>query len=221
MPKFIDLTNRRFGTLVCLGRPDLRDANGRLSYESVRCDCGVTKNVSRHDLAHGKIQSCGCLRAKTIAAKKKKHGHTSASGGATPTYRSWAAMISRCEDPKNKRFHRYGGRGINVCASWRNSFEQFLSDMGNRPDGLTLDRMDNNGDYEKRNCRWATSKEQGRTNHRIRLVTAFERTQSLTDWAAETGIKRETIARRLNNGWQAERALSLKVETTIREVADA
>ncbi len=142
-----------------------------------------------------------------------KHGHA-LCGRNSPTYRSWAAMMERCTNPKNKRYARYGGRGIAVCERW-SDFAAFLADMGEKPVSLTLDRINNDGNYEPDNCRWATSKQQGRTNYQARLVTAFGKTQMVSDWAAETGIKRETICRRLNDGWWPENALS-KPAATVR-----
>lgn len=137
-----------------------------------------------------------------------KHGHAITGRSLSPTYLSWRAMIGRCEDPNNKRYHRYGGRGIVVCSRWRQDFCNFLKDMGEKQAGYTLDRIDNDGNYEPSNCRWATSKEQGRSNYKARPITAFGKTQLLIDWAHETGIKRETIARRLKQGWTVDRALT-------------
>lgn len=203
MPKLMNLIGQRYGKLVCEGRSDKRDAKGRQPFEVVRCDCGVVKTVIRGDLP--KLKSCGCARGALIAAAKTKHGH----GTGSPTYKSWSAMIQRCESPKNKSYHRYGGRGIVVCERWRNSFSAFLDDMGEKPPNKTLDREDNDGNYEKSNCRWATAKEQGRTNYHLRLVAAFGRIMPLGDWAVEVGIERETVAVRLNAGWPPERALSV------------
>lgn len=147
-------------------------------------------------------------KADKCRAANLKHGHTNAKGWRSPTYRSWQAMRNRCCNPNDIRWHRYGGRGISVCDRWLNSFENFLSDMGEKPDGMTLDRVDNDGNYEPDNCRWATSKTQGRSNYKARMITAFGKSKLLVDWANETGIKRETISRRLNSGWDAERALA-------------
>ena len=99
---------------------------------------------------------------------KRKHGH--ASGGPTPTYQSWSHMLDRCTNPRSSKFANYGGRGITVCARWRDSFENFLSDMGERPTGTTIDRENNNGDYGPGNCRWATQ----RTQQRNRRDTSID-----------------------------------------------
>lgn len=169
------------------------------------CSCGNERLISSTDLAKRRWKSCGCRRAEHVSKSKRRHAHSLANG-ATPTYRSWASMLSRCRDQKNARYYRYGGRGITVCDRWH-SFDNFLADMGERPEGMTLDRRENDGNYEPENCRWATAIEQGRSSYQARMVTAFGQTLMLAEWSRRTGIKRETIARRLNAGWPPERAL--------------
>ena len=115
------------------------------------CDCGNITEVSSNKLFDLKKQSCGCLNEEN----KFKHGH----GYGSPTYKSWEQMKQRCLNTKNPRFKDYGGRGIMICERWI-VFENFLCDMGERPEGLTLDRIDNNGHYEYSNCKWSTPKEQ-------------------------------------------------------------
>lgn len=133
------------------------------------------------------------------------HGHT-VNLKRSPTYVSWKAMRRRCYNRSYPDFHRYGGRGIKVCARWR-SFSAFLEDMGERPDGTTLERIDRDGDYSPTNCKWATRKEQNR-NHAInRLITIGGKTQCVAAWAEESGIGDSTIRNRLATGWPVERLL--------------
>lgn len=122
-----------------------------------RCDCGTEKVIANHSLRCGAVRSCGCL-SREYSQKPKKHGHT--KGGMSPTYMSYANAKSRVTYPSCPSYERYGGRGITMCQRWRDSFEAFLADMGERPEAKSLDRIDPDGNYEPANCRWATSAEQ-------------------------------------------------------------
>lgn len=120
---------------------------------------------------------------------------------------AWAAMKARCMNPKSHYYHRYGGRGIVICERWLNSFANFLADMGPRPEGTSLDRIDNNGNYEPGNCRWATQKEQMRNMSRNRSVTAFGETRLMCEWEEIAGLTSGSVSNRLRNGWSPERAV--------------
>ncbi len=127
----------------------------------------------------------------------------------TLEYAAWRAMRSRCTDPRNKRFYGYGGRGIRVCPEWDVSFVAFISDMGRRPSSQhSLDRIDNDGNYEPGNCRWATRKEQDANRGNLTLMTWNGETKSVTAWAEVTGLPKHTIYVRVWRGWPADRALS-------------
>jgi len=152
-----DLTGQRFGKLIA-EKPDGKDAQGRIFWICA-CDCGKSKRVRSSHLRAGSVQSCGCDRYKKVAEKVTSHGHSS-GGKVSPIYTSWAQMHARCSNPNHNRFHRYGGRGIKVCDQWAD-FACFLIDMGlSWAPGLSIDRINNDGNYEPTNCKWSTPKEQ-------------------------------------------------------------
>lgn len=168
MPKFKDLTGRRFGRLVVLERAP----NKYKTHTTWRCacDCGNVVEVAAGSLRTGLTKSCKCLTRELTAQKNHKHGHASRTEQSR-TYRAWENAKARCHIPSQTNYADYGGRGISVCERWRNSFEMFLADMGECPHRLTLERIDPNGDYEPVNCRWATTKEQ-RRNKRTTVFIA-------------------------------------------------
>lgn len=125
----------------------------------VHCECGSNKVINKSDLFSGKTLSCGCLRTEKLVQRSIRHGHARRNK-QSPTYLSWFAMIQRCTNKHAENFSYYGGRGITVCKRWLLSFEEFLKDMGQRPQGYTLDRINVNGNYCLSNCRWATVSEQ-------------------------------------------------------------
>ena len=157
-PRSVDITGQRFGRLTAVAVTSRKDSSGKAIWECV-CDCGKTCEAIGSELRNGHKSSCGCLKVDHAKQAATKHGGASHSNKA-PEYRSWQSMITRCYNEKYHHWHRYGGRGVKVCDRWRNSFENFLADMGPRPTGTTLDRKDNDGNYEPSNCRWATATEQ-------------------------------------------------------------
>jgi len=122
-------------------------------------------------------------------------------------YSTWSTMKSRCTNKNFPKYESYGARGIKLCEKWM-TFEGFIEDMGERPAGMSIDRIDVNGDYCKENCRWATTSQQARNKTNTRYITAFGRTQCLADWSDETGIDHRTIGTRLSRGWTTEEALT-------------
>lgn len=150
-----------------------------------------------------------------MSHKNRRHGLS-----RTRIHNLWWAMITRCTNPNSPAFKDYGGRGIKVCEHWR-TFENFYADMGERPEGKSLDRIDNDGDYEPANCRWATPHEQRRNTRACRRVEAFGRNLTLTEWSVLTGIPLATLWARISKlGWPADKALSMPLRKDSRRTAD-
>lgn len=173
------------------------------------CDCGVSKSVEARHLLSGDTMSCGCARTERISTQNLQHGQWN-----SPTYYSWQSMIARCEYEADPSWEYYGARGIKVCSRWRNSFEDFIADVGPRPHGMTIDRINNDGNYEPGNCRWATAEEQSqnrRIGNSIKLTRqdvqairrAAESGEGNLSISVRFGVSREHISRiRLRQIWK-------------------
>ena len=144
-----------------------------------RCDCGNNVTAQGSNLRTGHVKSCGCLKKELAGAHLITHGMC-----GSPSHRIWKGIKARCNNPNVKGFKYYGGRGIKVCDRW-NSFENFFADMGERPEGLTIERIDTNDDYKPSNCKWATWTEQERNRTNNRMITYEGKTQCLAAWAEE------------------------------------
>lgn len=196
------VTGDRFGRLTAEFIAGRRTGQG--SVWQFRCDCGSVKNIAAVSVKRGLTKSCGCLR-REIAGGKSTHGKSK-----TREYRIWSGIKLRCEDPRYSNWERYGGRGIKVCKRWL-KFENFIADMGLSPIGTTLDRIDNNGNYEPKNCRWATRKQQALNRSSNRLIEYKGVTRALKEWSEIYDIAGPTLKRRIDKGWSINKAMETPV----------
>lgn len=173
---------------------------GRWMVECV-CSCSAPATVCARSLIIGRTRSCGCLRVDATRANKRRHGMTD-----TPTHISWMAMHQRCADARRDNHKWYGGRGITVCDRL-GVFENFLADMGERPIGKTLDRINNDGHYAPENCRWATQKQHVRNGRLARIIESDGQRMCIVEWSETSGVARSTIQQRLSNGWDPDDAI--------------
>ena len=195
-----DLTGQRFGRLQAVEFSHLHRHN---AYWICVCDCGTSKAIIGFSLTNGTIKSCGCIRKEHNALGRNfKHGMSKSL-----TYKTYHGMIKRCENVNNKDYPDYGGRGITVCKRWKDSFENFLADMGERPKGMSLGRIDNNGGYNPVNCSWQTSLEQANNSRSNIRITINNITKTVSEWSKIVGISAKTIYTRLYGGWDPEEAV--------------
>ncbi len=200
MAKRRNLLGRRFGRLTVvrwLGVPRSRWA--------CRCSCGRRAVVQAYYLVRGRTRSCGCLRVESTKQRFTTHGWSRKT-----EHIIWLSMIARCYNARHRQYSDYGGRGIRVCARWRRSFAAFLADMGRRPSlAHSIDRFpDNNGNYCKRNCRWATRSQQMQNTRKNRYIVFRGKRLCMSAWASAIGVTGPCISYRLDNGWSLEDALT-------------
>lgn len=194
-----DLTGKVFGKLKVIER----DSNKKLGTRWLcNCECGTTVSIFTTSLTRTNrpTTSCGCDWLKSITVHGR-HGK--------PGYATWLSMVQRCTNTSSKHYKHYGGRGITVEDSWR-SYENFYKDMGEKPEGMSLDRIDNNKGYCKDNCRWASAKEQNRNRRNNRLLTVEDSTKTVVEWCELLKLKEKSVYTRLSRGWSVEEALGLK-----------
>lgn len=199
--KFQDLSGRKFGRLIVLGID--RSLNGKLRYKCL-CDCGNEVIVFPTNLKRGNTKSCGCVRIETILATKKKHGEKN-----TKLYGVWCGIRSRCNNPNNKEYHRYGGRGINVCDEWSEfvNFREWAYNNG-YSENLSIDRIDNNGDYCPSNCKWSNRYEQANNTSTNVFVEYNCQTHTLSEWAKMLNLNYKRLHRAYRNyGYSFEKSI--------------
>lgn len=168
-----------------------------------RCDCGKSGVFVNKYLLNGQTQSCGCLAVDRFVERSTSHGKSD-----TREFNIWLGIVSRCKNENVRQYHDYGGRGITVCERWLSSFEAFYEDMGPSPSVKhSIDRRDNNGNYEPSNCRWATKLEQANNCRSNCMMTFYGKTMSRQMWSRISQVKAATIARRLALGWNEKQAV--------------
>ena len=203
----------RFGRLTVISEAEpYHNAKSGRDYRMAlcRCDCGKEKRISPSKLVHGVIVSCGCYAAEQARENKRTHGLT-----GSPEWMSWTSMKSRCLNQNAQGYENYGGRGITVCDRWRDSFEAFYEDMGPRPSlGHSIERNDTNGHYEPRNCRWATSLEQGANKRNNQIVELRGEKMTLAEACRQSPLSRNSIIDRLDRGMSVEDALFAPIDTS-------
>lgn len=197
------MIHKRFSNLTVISDCG-KDKHGALLWLCI-CDCGGSKAFTGSTLRNGIAKSCGCVYGNT------KHGLRHTNG-----YSSWQSMITRCTNKNHKSYENYGARGITVSEEWLDC-ANFFRDMGARPDGMTLERIDNSKGYFKENCKWATRAEQNRNHRRNIMITFNGKTQCLKDWAIETQIKYDVLIARINKlGWSIEKTLTQRSRNALQ-----
>lgn len=203
-----DLTGKRFGRLVVIRPTEERGPDGGIVWECL-CDCGNTCLVWNNKLLrknHSAKRSCGCLQVDS---------HTTYIHGdeGTILYHKWKGMKERCNNPNAQPYQYYGGKGVRVCAAWENDYPAFKAwaESAGYQDGLSLDRIDPNGDYCPENCRWVILSEQSRNKTTNIKISIDGKTKTLAEWSRDFGIKYGTAWRRIKIGWEPERAVKTPV----------
>ena len=209
MQGYVDLKDKRFGKLFVIKK--VNKPEGSVVSEArweCSCDCGNVKIIKGSKLRSGETKSCGCLRSELLSNRSKTHGMSK-----TRNYKVWSNMKNRCINVNNPRFNDYGGRGIAVCERWVNSFENFISDMGEPPSAKhSIERINNSLGYSKENCIWVVDSVQARNQRRNVNLTLNGVTKCLTDWANDLGISGTTLYSRIGKlGWPIEKALTTPV----------
>lgn len=203
----IDLVGRQFGRLTVLKYAGTL-ANRHATW-LCRCSCGAERSVAGNNLQSGMSTSCGCFTRERASEANRTHGR-SRNPESAPEYRSWKHMRDRCRAPTNKDYRLYGARGIAVCERW-GDFENFYADMGPRPKGLTLERLNNDHDYSPTNCRWMPPSVQNRNKRNNVWVELRGERMVFEDACRHIGANPRTIRSRLKSGWSMERALETPV----------
>lgn len=212
MPRKIDMVGYRFYRLCVI--EEMGSDHRREKQWKCLCDCGKEIVATGYNLRSGNTKSCGCYNIDRIVQRSRQHGLSK-----TRMFKIWAGVRKRCNNPNTKSYNHYGGRGIKMCESW-DTYVNFFNDMkeGYRDD-LTLERIDPNGNYEKSNCRWASSKEQARNKRNSNYITIGEESLTAAEWSERSGTMSSTILWRVKNGWDVKRAIFGCPVTNLSEIS--
>lgn len=199
--KKLDLIGKKFNKLLVINKVE---HNNKYLWECL-CDCGNKTYVLTSNLTCGRTKSCGCLKNESLIKRSTTHNQRH-----TNLYEVWKTMKQRCYNSKNKSYKNYGGRGISICPQWKNDFSSFYlwSKNNGYAKGLTIDRIDNNGNYCPENCRWVTRKVQANNTRFNRFITINNQTKSLADWCRLFNLKYSCVHSRLSKGWSIKDALT-------------
>lgn len=202
MTKLIDLTGQRFGRLQVLEKT--KRTKGHL-YWKCACDCGAITEVSGPNLRSSVTKSCGCLHRESIKSRTMTHGESQSK-----TYSIWAGIKARCFDEKSSSYQFYGAKGIRLCERWKR-FENFLADMGECKEGMSIERIDINGDYEPSNCKWIALGDQAKNRTNTIHIEYQGVTRCLKDWSRITGKPYTTMQLHYRKNYPVEKILGVSV----------
>lgn len=214
MSKVIDLTGQKFGRLTVVGR-ELKGGASKEAYWKCKCECGGNTTVSGYSLRRGNTKSCGCLKKEKASVINVTHGFSSKEA----LYTKWASMKARCYNSKATNYKNYGGRGVTICGEWLNDYVAFRDwAIGNGYSiGLTIDRINVNGNYCPDNCRWLSNKGQANNKRTNRVITMNGVAHTLSEWSDIYKINQDTVSERMKRGWSIEDALILPLDNRGRK----
>lgn len=199
---------QKYGRITILDIYPYKKGDGGTRKGLVVCDCTPDKSyeMNIYNLGTGHTQSCGCYAVEKATSDSTTHGYSKSQ-----VYKIYMGMIARCYKENSTSYPRYGAKGVSVCNRWKESFENFLEDMGEPPEGMSLDREDNKGNYTPENCRWSTNKQQSNNRSNNILINYKGKTQTLSQWAEELGFNYHSLIYRLERGWSHEKTLSTPI----------
>lgn len=200
-----DLTGHKYGQWTVVQYAGIAP-NSRKAAWLCECKCGTRRAITSNNLQ--RALSCGCGRRQKTILRNTTHGRA-----RSPEHRTWCGMLQRCYNQNNTGYEDWGGRGITVCDRWKNSFENFFADMGTKPfPGASIGRLDNDGNYEPKNCRWETHEQQAKNTRRTRRFAIGSESKCFSEWAEEAGVSPAAFANRVNANWNEDELLAPPIE---------